>query len=87
MSLDIQIYSLLFSFVFGIIFSIELTYSKKLIYHKNIILKIVSSLIIVIINAFIYFIIINKINNGILHPYMFKVLILGFYFIDIVKKR
>lgn len=87
MSLKIQIYSVLYSFLFGIYFSYILKLFKKYIYNDNIIIKIVSNLVIVIINSFIYFIGINKINNGILHPYTFITLILGFYFIDIIYKK
>lgn len=87
MSLKIQIYSVLYSFLFGIYFSYILKLFKKYIYNNNIIIKIVSNLVIVIINSFIYFIGINKINNGILHPYTFITLILGFYFIDIIYKK
>ena len=83
MSLKIQIYSVLF----GIYFSYILKLFKKYIYNNNIIIKTVSNLVIVIINSFIYFIGINKINNGILHPYTFITLILGFYFIDIIYKK
>ena len=87
MSLKIQIYSVLYSFLFGIYFSYILKLFKKYIYNNNIIIKTVSNLVIVIINSFIYFIGINKINNGILHPYTFIKLILGFYFIDIIYKK
>ena len=73
--------------MFGIYFSYILKLFKKYIYNNNIIIKIVSNLVIVIINSFIYFIGINKINNGILHPYTFITLILGFYFIDIIYKK
>ena len=87
MSLKIQIDSVLYSFLFGIYFSYILKLFKKYIYNNNIIIKTVSNLVIVIINSFIYFIGINKINNGILHPYTFITLILGFYFIDIIYKK
>ncbi len=87
MSLKIQIYSVLYSFLFGIYFSYILKLFKKYIYNNNIIIKTVSNLVIVIINSFIHFIGINKINNGILHPYTFITLILGFYFIDIIYKK
>ena len=87
MSLKIQIYSVLYSFLFGIYFSYILKLFKKYIYNNNIIIKTVSNLVIVIINSFIYFIGINKINNGILHSYTFITLILGFYFIDIIYKK
>ena len=87
MSLKIQIYSVLYSFLFGIYFSYILKLFKKYIYNNNIIIKTVSNLVIVIINSFIYFIGINKINNGILHPYTFITLILCFYFIDIIYKK
>ena len=87
MSLKIQIYSLIFSFLFGIYFSYILSKLKRFIYHEKILIKTIFSLVLVIINSFIFFIVLNKINNGILHPYIFITLVLGFYFIDIIKKR
>jgi len=87
MILRIQIYSLVFSFLFGIYFSYILSKLKRFVYHRKIIIKIIFSLTLVIINSFIFFIGLNKINNGILHPYIFITLVLGFYFIDIIKKR
>ena len=49
MSLKIQIYSVLYSFLFGIYFSYILKLFKKYIYNNNIIIKTVSNLVIVIV--------------------------------------
>ena len=87
MSLKIQIYTLFFSFLFGMFFSWLLNVNYKLIYNEKKIVKFIFSFIFVVINAFIYFIGINKINNGILHPYSLICIILGFSIVDMIKKR
>ncbi len=54
--------------------------------YKNKILRVLSSLFVVIIAVLVYFIGIKKINNAILHPYSILMIILGF-FVDISLNR
>lgn len=86
MSLDIQIYTILISFFFGIYFFFFLRLNKKLIFHKNKIISFLSTFIIFIINTIFYFWIIFIINNGIFHIYEIICLLLGYniskYLID-----
>lgn len=84
--LNIQIKTLLFSFLFGIFFSVFLNINYKLIYNNKKFYRIITSFIFVMINVIIYFIILRKINNGILHIYSIFMIILGFIFENIVKK-
>lgn len=86
MSLNIQIISLLYSFIFGIIFYFLVLLNKKYLYNNK--LSFIVCLLFVIDNVLLYFIILRYINNGIFHIYFFITIILGFllsYFID--KKR
>ena len=78
MSLDIQIYSFVFSFVFGIFFYIVLGLFSKFIYSKKLFIKIVSSFIFSIGLSLLYFYILLKINNGYLHLYFFLMILLGY---------
>ena len=70
MILKLQIYSLIFSFVFGIVFFFVLELFRDFIYNKKIVFRI--------INALIYFGILRKINYGIIHYYFFLMILLGY---------
>ena len=78
MKLQTQIYTLLFSFFFGIVFSFLISINYKWLYHEKKKYKITSTFMIVIGCIIIYFIGIRKINDGIMHPYSFVVILLGF---------
>jgi len=77
MELIIQIKSLLFSFVFGIIFSITTSILEKIIYHKKIIFEIINTFLISIFFCLLYFICIKNINNGIIHIYFIMMVLFG----------
>ena len=78
MILKLQIYSLIFSFVFGIVFFFALELFRDFIYNKKIIFRIINSIIISLVNALIYFGILRKINYGIIHYYFFLMILLGY---------
>ena len=86
MNLKTQVILIIFSFFYGFIFSIFLNLNYKFIYSYNKILRVLSSLFVVIIAVLVYFIGIKKINNAILHPYSILMIILGF-FVDISLNR
>lgn len=79
MSLDIQVLTLLVSFLFGIFFSFELELNYKFIYNKNKFIKIFSSFLFIITNVLIYFILLKKVNYGIFHPYTIISIIIGVF--------
>lgn len=86
MNLKTQVILIIFSFFYGFIFSIFLNLNYKFIYSSNKILRVLSSLFVVIIAVLVYFIGIKKINNAILHPYSILMIILGF-FVDVSLNR
>lgn len=77
-ALSIQFKSLLFSFFYGIIFSLLLTFNYKMIYHQFRFYRILVNLFFVIDNVLLYFIILRFLNNGVMHYYFFIALLLGF---------
>ena len=79
MGLTIQIYSLITSFLFGGLFSLELILVYKLVNKMSWIWKSLFSFIFVMINAIIYFLLLLLINNGILHIYFFISMIAGYF--------
>ena len=78
MILKVQILTLIFSFLFGIIFDLEIKLNYKFIYQEKQLYKIITTFFFVMTNVLLYFIILQKINNGILHIYGIIAIIIGF---------
>jgi hypothetical protein len=85
MKLNIQINTLLVSILFGIYFCLILDIFKKILL-KNKILQFILSFIIVLFNSIIYFLILLKLNNAILHPYYIIALLIGFLIENVIFK-
>lgn len=88
MSLKLQIISLIVSFLYGIFFSFLLNINYKIIYNNKIIIKIIGTFLFIIFNSLLYFYLLLKINNGIVHIYLLLSLLVGFILgnIKIFKK-
>lgn len=78
MDLDTQIMTLVVSFFFGIFFSFLVSVNYKYLYQKNVILRIIFTFGFIFANVLIYFIILRKINQAILHPYSLGMILVGF---------
>ena len=78
MSLEVQIQTLIFSFVFGLFFSCLLNLNYRYLLQGKIGFKIIINILFVLDMVFLYFILLKLINNGILHLYLFICLLLGF---------
>ncbi len=87
MSINIQITSLLFSLLFGALFSLFLRINYKYIYKGPIVLKILINIMFVTDNILLYFIILKRINNGIVHTYFLLMILLGFVIAEYLYKR
>ena len=89
--LNTQIYTIIFSFLFGIFFFLLINLNYKFIYSKNKFIKIFSTILIIILSVIIYFIGIMKISYGVFHIYsIFCILtsyILLSYLGSIAKKK
>ena len=80
MTLILQIKSLDFSFLYGIFFAFTYKYNYRFLTSKNLFFKIIVNFFFVIDHILLYFVLISKINNGILHLYFFFMFILGIIF-------
>jgi len=97
MDLKTQIITLLFSLIYGFLTAILLSFLYKIIYHKKTKYQIISSFLLVIVLALIYFLTMQRLNNAILHPYYILMFISGFMLeivsvkwlkkIEILKKK
>ena len=87
MILRIQIYSLLFSFFYGIFvfFLLELNY--KLLYTGKIALINYYILFVVMFISLLYFYGLLKINNGIIHIYFLIVMFTGYMLSFVIYRK
>ena len=76
--LNIQIKSIVFSFLYGIIFSILTNLNYKFIFYTKKVFRIIINILFVLDNVVIYFIILRLINDGIIHYYFIVSLVLGY---------
>ena len=77
MILAIQIKTLLYSFLFGIYFSIFITLNYRITNKLKKNLKIISTFLVIFINVLFFFLILMKVNNGIIHIYSILAILLG----------
>ena len=87
MILETQIYTLLFSFIFGSLFGLLVKINYFFLNHSNKFIKILFTVVFVTIFTLIYFIILEKLNSGIIHIYYFIMLILGFCLEQFIEKK
>lgn len=80
MSLKIQVYSLLFSLVFGFTFGILTNLNYKYLFYKNKLFSFFADFFFCVDMSLLYFFGIKLINNGILHYSFGMFLAVGFYF-------
>ena len=78
MSLSEQIISMIFSFIYGIVISVLYNFNYNLLFSKRTIFKVIFNLLFVFDLVLLYFLIIKKINGGIIHPYFYLLITLGF---------
>lgn len=78
MSLQVQSMTLFASFLYGIFFEVTLYFCSKLIYNKNYVLKVIFTFVFVMVHIILYFLILERINYGIVHIYAVLSLLLGY---------
>lgn len=86
MELNIQIYSFIYSFLFGIFLNNIYILFNKLIWKTKNVLKFIFSLGFMIVMTLSYFMGLLWINNGIVHIYFLLCLSLGMLFSKWIKK-
>lgn len=84
MELKLQIISLVFSFIYGIIFSICTNLNYRFLFSKNKVFKVIFTIIYIVDFSLLYFLLIKKINQGVIHEYF--LLAIGFgYLISFIS--
>ena len=83
-NLSIQIKLIIFSFIFGFLFSLVLDFFYKLIKNINKVFSILMSFFLILFMTIIYFIGISKIGYIIFHIYSVLIIVIGFFTYDII---
>lgn len=78
MTLQIQSITLFISFLYGAFFELTLSLSSGMLYHKNYVYKIISTFVFVLLHIILYFLILQKINNGVVHIYAIISILIGY---------
>lgn len=78
MTSNIQLISLLFSFIYGFIFNFLVSVNIAFLKKTFPIIKLINIILLCIILSIIYITVLYYINNGIVHLYLYLVFILGF---------
>lgn len=86
MDLHTQITTLLFSLGYGFIFSFLLDIVHKYYLKWSKFIQIIFAFLYVITSSIVYFYILLKINNALLHPYFIILFIFGFLLEFVMKK-
>lgn len=87
MPIDIQVKSFLFSLVFGFFFSAFLRINYRYMYKGPLIFEILINFLFVIDNILLYFIILKRLNDGIIHGYFILMILLGFVIMEQIFKK
>ena len=87
MNLKIQIFSLLFSFFYGILFSFLVIINYNYLFFKKKWVQVVITFLFLIDMALLYFLILKIVNGGMIHLYFYFMIFIGFYIsFPILKK-
>lgn len=78
MTLIEQIKIISFTFIYGIIFSFFFNILYSFLYHKKIVLKILTNFIFFLLFSSIYYYFLYSLNGGILHIYLLFIFIISF---------
>ena len=87
MGLTEQVIALVFSFIYGVVLSVLYNLNYNLLFYKRRSVKIIFNILFVLDLVLIYFLVMRKINNAVIHPYFYLFIILGFFAVFDVSKR
>ncbi len=79
MALKFQIISLIYSFVFGLVFSLLVNLHYEILFSKKKWFRIFMNFLFVVDMALLYFLILKKINGGMIHLYFYLLILMGFF--------
>lgn len=78
MELSVQIQSLVFSFVYGFIVSYVINLCYHHLFYGKLVYQIIWNFVVVVGVCLLYFISMKAINNVVLHPYFYLLVLIGY---------
>lgn len=78
MNLNIQLYSFICSFLYGVVFYFFLNIFNKIVIKMNVIFRFVLSFVYIILMSSLYFIMLLFVNNGVVHIYFLLLILVGY---------
>lgn len=78
MKLNIQIYSLIYSYIYGLILFYLFNFNNRIIDRVKLVYKVILTFCFVLLISLGYFIILLYINNGYIHVYFYFLILLGY---------
>ena len=83
--LSVQIPSLLISFIYGIVIYYIINFFYNFICNKKVILRFTLSFLLIFFLGLLYFLILLRVNNGIIHIYFYLLLFGGYIIVFVLK--
>ncbi len=83
----VQLICLILSFGYGILLYYFNQFNYRIFINKNIVLKIIGSLLYVNNATLLYIYLLYRINSGILHIYFILFIVLGYIFSSVKKRK
>ena len=87
MSLNIQIQTIAYTFIFGIYTALIFNIFYKILFSKNLFINLITNFIFLFFNSTLYFYFLLKINQGIVHIYSFLIFFCSFFLYNHLFKR
>lgn len=87
MSLIVQIKTIVLSLLYGVFIFYFLLINKKILYNKNLFVKIMGTISIVFLITLLYFLLLKNINSGYFHIYEILLIILSYSLIALKHKK
>lgn len=87
MNLEIQIQSLIVSFIYGMFSSLIYNFIYPVLYSKNKVIKIITNLLYSFLIYSLFFNLLYLINNGVVHIYFVLLFIMGFIIGNMKTKK
>ena len=86
-NLKSQLILLLFSFLYGVLFSIFIRINYSILFNVNKIIKIIGTFFFMLDMSLFYFLILKLLNNGFIHIYFFIMFLSGWLFLSYVLDK
>ena len=87
MSLNVQLKTIILSFLYGIFIYYFFRINRNILYNSKNLIKIIGSLSIMILLSFFFFLLLLNINDGCLHINEFILMFLSYFLIAYINKR